>query len=96
MGDSGIDSPLASEFVKFLNAQLKECREEVQRLAQVSSAKSPRVVVGCSRAGLCIVLVYLWYRLCYHKLTQGPMLTYVCLMMGVFSIDSITLLCKLN
>lgn len=81
MGGSDIDNPLASEFVKFLNAQLKESREEVQRLAQVSSAKSPRVVprvvVGCSRAELCIVLVYLWYRLCYHKLTQGPMLTYV-------------------
>ena len=35
MGDIAVDQGIASEFVKFLTAQLKESRDEVQRLNQV-------------------------------------------------------------
>ena len=35
MGDIAVDQDIASEFVKFLTAQLKGSRDEVERLNQV-------------------------------------------------------------
>ena len=35
MNDLGAEQELTSEFMKFLNLQLKESRDEVQRLKQV-------------------------------------------------------------